>query len=155
MYPHVSILRPRGLVAEMTFCDVRQDLHPRHHQGKNDRHESQQPPSAAPASIDGTAGMADSGRDELAGRSTRFAAAMVDGLLVCAILVPISIATGYNDRNEADQFLFLEEVAMLMLGRPPFPPEAPLRLDSQALKSPPLRELGSTRNYPPSRESRP
>jgi len=73
-------------------------------------------PYAAPASIDGTAGMTDSGRDELVGRSIRFVAAMVDGLLVCAILIPIGIATGYNDRNEADQFRFLEEIAMLMLG---------------------------------------
>ena len=73
-------------------------------------------PYAAPASIDGTAGMTDSGRDELVGRSIRFVAAMVDGLLVCAILIPIGIATGYNDRDEADQFRFLEEIAMLMLG---------------------------------------
>ena len=41
-------------------------------------------PYAAPASTDDAASLTDSGGDELAGRFTRLAAAMVDGLLSIA-----------------------------------------------------------------------
>ena len=55
-------------------------------------------PYAAPTATDDVASLTDSRGDELAGRFTRLAAAMVDGLLVMAITLPVGIATGFDVR---------------------------------------------------------
>ena len=73
-------------------------------------------PYAAPASTDDAASLTDSGGDELAGRFTRLAAAMVDGLLVMAITLPVGIATGFNVRAQTQQVGLLEQLAMVALG---------------------------------------
>jgi uncharacterized RDD family membrane protein YckC len=73
-------------------------------------------PYAAPASTDDAAHLTDSGGDELAGRFTRLAAAMVDGLLVMAITLPVGIATGFYVRAQTQQVGILEQFAMVALG---------------------------------------
>ncbi len=59
---------------------------------------------------------ADSPGDVLAGRFTRFAAAMVDGLLLMAILLPIQFVTGYTRRVAVQQVGTMEHLAMSLLG---------------------------------------
>jgi len=54
--------------------------------------------------------------DELAGRFTRFASAMVDGILLMAITMPVMFATGFVARTQAQQVGFLEQIAMSLLG---------------------------------------
>ena len=73
-------------------------------------------PYAAPASTDDAASLTDSRGDELAGRFTRLAAAMVDGLLVMAITLPVGIATGFDVRAQTQQVGLLEQLAMVALG---------------------------------------
>ena len=60
-------------------------------------------PYAAPTATDDVASLTDSRGDELAGRFTRLAAAMVDGLLVMAITLPVGIATGFYVRAQTQQ----------------------------------------------------
>ena len=55
-------------------------------------------------------------RDELAGRSTRLAAAIVDGVLLMAILIPVQMATGYMTRVGLHEVGLLEEMVMSLLG---------------------------------------
>lgn len=57
-----------------------------------------------------------SGSDELAGRSTRFASAMLDGICSAALVVPVFIMTGYFQRAQNQQVGLLEELAMSILG---------------------------------------
>ena len=73
-------------------------------------------PYAAPTATDDVASLTDSRGDELAGRFTRLAAAMVDGLLVMAITLPVGIATGFDVRAQTQQVGLLEQLAMVALG---------------------------------------
>lgn len=52
----------------------------------------------------------------LAGRFTRFAAAMADGFLLLAILMPIQFATGYFARAMVQQVGIIEQIVMSLLG---------------------------------------
>lgn len=52
----------------------------------------------------------------LAGRFTRFAAAMVDGLIMMAISLPIQFGTGYIQRAQLGKAAPLEQIAMSLLG---------------------------------------
>jgi uncharacterized RDD family membrane protein YckC len=54
--------------------------------------------------------------DELAGRFTRLAAAIVDGILLLVILVPVQFASGYFQRAMAQQQGPLEQILMSLLG---------------------------------------
>ena len=54
--------------------------------------------------------------DELARRLTRLAAAIVDGILLLVILVPVQFATGYFQRAMAQQQGLLEQLLMSLLG---------------------------------------
>jgi uncharacterized RDD family membrane protein YckC len=54
--------------------------------------------------------------DPLAGRFSRFASAMVDGILTLAITMPVMFATGFVARTQAQQVGFLEQIAMSSLG---------------------------------------
>ena len=73
-------------------------------------------PYAAPTATDDAASLTDSRGDELARRFTRLAAAMVDGLLVMAITLPVGIATGFDVRAQTQQVGLLEQLAMVALG---------------------------------------
>ncbi len=50
--------------------------------------------------------------DVLAGRFTRLAAALVDGILILVIIIPVMLATGYYARAQTQQIGFLEQLAM-------------------------------------------
>ena len=52
----------------------------------------------------------------LAGRFTRFSAALVDGLLILAILLPIQFLTGFIERAQSQQVGVLEQLAMSLAG---------------------------------------
>ncbi|MFO1066108.1 MAG: RDD family protein [Pirellulales bacterium] len=54
--------------------------------------------------------------DELAGRFTRFAAAMVDGIIMMAITMPVMFATGFVARTQAQQVSIFEQIGMSLLG---------------------------------------
>jgi uncharacterized RDD family membrane protein YckC len=58
----------------------------------------------------------DSTRDELAGRLLRLGAAMLDGLLLMAILLPVQFATGFIHRAQLQQNGLMEQFAMSLLG---------------------------------------
>jgi uncharacterized RDD family membrane protein YckC len=58
----------------------------------------------------------DGGNDVLAGRFTRFAAALVDGILVGLVIWPIMFITGYFQRSQEDQVGALEELGMQLFG---------------------------------------
>ena len=73
-------------------------------------------PYAPPATSGSIAFSADSTNDELAGRFTRFAAALVDGLLMMAIIGPVMFATGYFQRAQTQQAGPLEILGMSLLG---------------------------------------
>lgn len=57
-----------------------------------------------------------SGGDVLAGRFTRLAAAMLDSLLMMAIIFPIQYLTGSFSRAMAQQIGWMEQIGMLLLG---------------------------------------
>ena len=52
----------------------------------------------------------------LAGRFTRFAAAIVDGLIVMAIVVPVQIMTGFTGRVMAGEASLVEQLVMSGFG---------------------------------------
>lgn len=60
--------------------------------------------------------VAGSAHHQLAGRWTRFAAALVDGLLLMAITMPVTLLTGFAARFEAQEVSFLEQMTMSLLG---------------------------------------
>ncbi|MBU6238636.1 MAG: RDD family protein [Planctomycetes bacterium] len=69
-------------------------------------------PYASPLTGGGADALAVSENDELAGRFTRFAAAMVDGILMNGITMPVMFATGFFARTQAQQVGFVEQIAM-------------------------------------------
>lgn len=71
-------------------------------------------PYASPLT-DGADAPAVSANDELAGRFTRFAAAMVDGILMTGIMMPVMFATGFFARTQAQQVDFAEQIAISLL----------------------------------------
>jgi uncharacterized RDD family membrane protein YckC len=54
--------------------------------------------------------------DELAGRFTRFAAAMVDGILLLLVVGPVQFATGFYARSQIQDVGIAEQIAMNLLG---------------------------------------
>lgn len=72
-------------------------------------------PYAAPTSSDSDARAAATG-DELAGRFARFAAALVDGLLLIAIVGPVQYFTGFFERAMRAQVTPGEQLLMGLLG---------------------------------------
>ncbi|MEM9410648.1 MAG: RDD family protein [Planctomycetota bacterium] len=56
------------------------------------------------------------GTSQLAGRFTRFAAVMVDGFLMAAVLVPIQFLTGFFERAMRAQVGPVEQIGMSLLG---------------------------------------
>ena len=73
-------------------------------------------PYAPPSTTGGIDVPAVPEHDELARRFTRFASAMVDGILMMAITMPVMFATGFVARTQAQQVGFLEQIAMSLLG---------------------------------------
>lgn len=70
------------------------------------------PPSDRTAAEDSDA----PGQDVPARRFTRLAAAIVDGFLMMAVVIPIQLATGYTQRALNGQVSVFEEVVMSLLG---------------------------------------
>lgn len=66
----------------------------------------------APPLASRTDALAVSENDELAGRFTRFAAAMVDGVLIMGITMPVMFATGFFARTQAQQVGSVEQIGM-------------------------------------------
>ena len=64
----------------------------------------------------GADALAVSENDKLAGRFTRFAAAMFDGILMMSIIMPVMFATGSLARTLAQQVGFVEQIAMQLFG---------------------------------------
>jgi uncharacterized RDD family membrane protein YckC len=54
--------------------------------------------------------------DELAGRFTRYAAAVVDGILVLVITLPVMFATGFLARTLDQQVGLVEQIGMTLFG---------------------------------------
>lgn len=73
-------------------------------------------PYASPSTSGGENDFSLSESDELAGRFTRLAAAMVDGIPMLAITIPVMLATGYYARAQTQQIGFLEQLAMSLFG---------------------------------------
>jgi len=73
-------------------------------------------PYASPLTSSGTDALPVSENDELARKFTRFAAAMVDGILMMAITMPVMFATGFFARTQAQQVGFVEQIAMSLFG---------------------------------------
>lgn len=69
-------------------------------------------PYAAPHSLD--AGVA--GDQELAGRGMRFVGALIDGLLLAAIVGPVQYFTGFIGRQTRGQVAPGEQLVMVLLG---------------------------------------
>lgn len=61
-------------------------------------------------------GAFNSGQEELAGRLTRFAAAMLDGILMMVIIFPIYVMTGFLARSATQQVGLVEQLLMSLLG---------------------------------------
>lgn len=73
-------------------------------------------PYVAPSTVTEAEVITDPSVEELAGRFTRFAAAMVDGFLLMAIVIPIQYATGFFQRSLSQQVGVFEQLAMSLLG---------------------------------------
>lgn len=75
-------------------------------------------PYASPAEIieASAAVVTDSTGTILAGRMTRLGAAILDGILMVAVLLPIQFATGYIQRAQSQQSGLIEQFAMSVLG---------------------------------------
>ncbi len=74
-------------------------------------------PYAPPATVQMHASeAATSGGDVLAGRFTRLAAAIVDSLLMMAIIFPIQYLTGSFSRAMAQQIGWIEQIGMSLFG---------------------------------------
>lgn len=73
-------------------------------------------PYASPVHVDDPVATSTNVIDSPAGRFTRFAAAMVDGILMLGILMPIQFATGYIARAQSLQVSVFEQLAMSVLG---------------------------------------
>jgi uncharacterized RDD family membrane protein YckC len=72
-------------------------------------------PYAAPAITDRMDYSFDTGSDELASRSTRFVASIVDGFLLMGILLPTQYLTGYLDDVLSEEASLLDEFAMALM----------------------------------------
>jgi len=73
-------------------------------------------PYAPPSTSGGVDVLPVSESDELARRFARFVSAMVDGMLILAITMPVMSATGFLARTQAQQVGFLEQIAMSLFG---------------------------------------
>ena len=73
-------------------------------------------PYAPPATTDGLNYAPESGGDELAGRFTRFASGLVDGILMMGILMPIQFLTGFYQRASTQTAGIVEQFLMTLLG---------------------------------------
>ncbi len=73
-------------------------------------------PYAPPSTSGGVDVLPVSESDELARRFARFVSAMVDGMLIVAITMPVMWATGFLARTQAQQVGFLEQIAMSLFG---------------------------------------
>ena len=73
-------------------------------------------PYASPTTYPHSDIASESTRDELAGRFTRFAAAMVDGILLMVIVMPIQFLTGFMARAAKQEAGFVEQILMSLVG---------------------------------------
>jgi len=73
-------------------------------------------PYQPPATQEGLELAAEPGGTELAGRFTRFAAALVDGVLMMAVLLPVQLATGFLNRAATQDIRWPEQLAISLLG---------------------------------------
>ena len=73
-------------------------------------------PYSAPQSTETRNPQISRGNPELARKFTRFAAAMVDGILMAGVLMPIQFMTGYIERAQTQQLGVIEQLAMSFLG---------------------------------------
>jgi uncharacterized RDD family membrane protein YckC len=73
-------------------------------------------PYAAPALTDRMGFSFDNGLDELASRSTRFLASLIDGFLFVGILLPTQSMMGYFDRELSGEASLLDEFFMAWIG---------------------------------------
>lgn len=73
-------------------------------------------PYASPSTTGGEYDFSASENDELARRFTRFAAALVDGILILMVTGPVMLATGYYVRAQTQQIGFFEQLGMSLFG---------------------------------------
>ena len=73
-------------------------------------------PYAAPLAPVNSVKPSSGSTDQPASRFTRFAAAMVDGILMVGILMPVQYATGYIARAQTLEVSLAEQVGMSLLG---------------------------------------
>ncbi len=73
-------------------------------------------PYAAPALTDRMDYSSDTGSDELASRSTRCVASLIDGFLFVGILLPTQYLTGFMDSELSGEASLLDEFLMVWLG---------------------------------------
>ena len=73
-------------------------------------------PYTPPSTISEPQFSGDSTDEPLAGRFTRFAAAMVDGILILIIVLAVQFLTGFVQRTAMQQASILEQMVMSLLG---------------------------------------
>ncbi|MEO1526535.1 MAG: RDD family protein [Planctomycetota bacterium] len=73
-------------------------------------------PYAPPTSPAGMDPFSEPNSPVLAGRFTRFAAAVVDGLIVMVVVLPVQFLTGFQQRLQTGDVGLLEQILMMLVG---------------------------------------